>query len=294
MSSPLSGELVVTAVGPRPAPARRRRAGSWVIWACLVFVAAVAVMAVAGSVIAPQNPGAQNLGAVLARPGAAHWLGTDSLGRDVLSRLIAGAGIAVTGRLVIAGGSLLIGNVLGLWAGYRGGLADSVIMRWVDLMWSVPGLLVIIVVAGAVGGGYWLSVALLTVLTIPFDTRIVRGATLEQVPLPYVEAAKVLGVPDRKIMLFHVWPNVSSVAIANAFLNFAGAVGFLAALSFLGLGVPPGTPDWGLMLAESETDLFANPVAVLAPALMIVLTATSMNLIGDWLHERLSSQGATR
>ena len=158
------------------------------IWACLVFVAAVAVMAVAGSVIAPQSPGAQNLGAVLARPGAAHWLGTDSLGRDVLSRLIAGAGIAVTGPLVIAVGSLLIGNVLGLLAGYRGGLADSVIMRWVDLMWSVPGLLVIIVVAGAVGGGYWLSVALLTVLTIPFDTRVVRGATLEQVPLPYVEA----------------------------------------------------------------------------------------------------------
>jgi peptide/nickel transport system permease protein len=294
MSSPVSGELVVTALGPRAVPARRRRPGSWVIWACLVFVAAVAVMAVLGSVIAPQNPSAQNLGAVLARPGAAHWLGTDSLGRDVLSRLIAGAGLAVTGPLVIAGGSLLIGNVLGLWAGYRGGLADSVIMRWVDLMWSVPGLLVIIVVAGAVGGGYWLSVALLTVLTIPFDTRIVRGATLEQVPLPYVEAAKVLGVPDRKIMLFHVWPNVSSVAIANAFLNFAGSVGFLAALSFLGLGVPPGTPDWGLMLAESETDLFANPVAVLAPALMIVLTAASMNLIGDWLHERLSSQGAAR
>jgi peptide/nickel transport system permease protein len=294
MSSPVPGELVITAVGPRVLPARRWWRGSWVIGACLVFVTAVAVMALLGSLIAPQSPTAQNLGAVLARPDGAHWLGTDSLGRDVLSRLIAGAGIAVTGPLVIAVGSLLIGNLLGLWAGYRGGLADSVIMRWVDLMWSVPGLLVIIVVAGAVGGGYWLSVALLTVLTIPFDTRVVRGATLEQVPLPYVEAAKALGVRDRRIMLLHVWPNVSSVAVANAFLNFAGSVGFLAALSFLGLGVPPGTPDWGLMLAESETDLFANPVAVLAPAAMIVLTATSMNLIGDWLHERLSSQGAAR
>jgi peptide/nickel transport system permease protein len=114
------------------------------------------------------------------------------------------------------------------------------------------------------------------------------------VPRPYVEAARTLGVPDRRIMFWHIWPNVSSVAAANAFLNFAGSLGFLAGLSFLGLGVSPGTPDWGLMLAEGETDLFVNPLAVLAPGAMIVLTATSMNLIGDWLQERLASRGATR
>jgi peptide/nickel transport system permease protein len=171
---------------------------------------------------------------------------------------------------------------------------DSVIMRWVDLMWSVPGLLVIIVVAGTVGGGYWLAVGLLVVLTVPFDTRVVRGATLEQTPRPYVEAARTLGVKDWRIMVWHIWPNVSPVAVANAFLNFAGSVGFLAALSFLGLGVPPGTPDWGLMLSEGLQDLFLNPVAVLAPGAMIVLTATSMNLIGDWLQERLASRGAAR
>jgi peptide/nickel transport system permease protein len=265
-----------------------------VIGACFAVVAGVAVMAVFGSLIAPQNPNAQNLSAVLAPPGGAHWLGTDSLGRDVFSRLIAGSRTAVAGPLVIAAGSMLIGNLLGLWAGYRGGLADSVVMRWVDLMWSVPGLLVIIVVAGATGGGYWLAVGLLLVLTVPFDTRVVRATTLEQMPRPYVEAARVLGVKDWRIMIFHVWPNVSPVAVANAFLNFAGSIGFIAALSFLGLGVAPGTPDWGLMLAEGEQDLFANPVAVLAPAALIVLTATSANLIGDWLHEQLSSRGATR
>jgi peptide/nickel transport system permease protein len=267
---------------------------SWVIGACFVVVAAVAVMAVFGSVIAPQNPNAQNLSTVLAGPGGVHWLGTDSLGRDVFSRLIAGARTAVLGPLVIAAGSMLLGNLLGLWAGYRGGWVDSVVMRWVDLMWSVPGLLVIIVVAGATGGGYWLAVILLLVLSVPFDTRVVRGATLEQAPRPYVEAAKTLGVSDWRIMIFHVWPNVSPVAVANAFLNFAGSVGFVAALSFLGLGVAPGTPDWGLMLAEGENDLFANPVAVLAPAALIVITATAVNLIGDWLHEQLTSRGATR
>lgn len=289
----------MSAVVAAPAPARAAASRpwwrrSWVILACFAVVAGVAVMAVFGSLIAPQNPNAQNLSAVLAPPGGAHWLGTDSLGRDVFSRLIAGSRTAVAGPLVIAAGSMLIGNLLGLWAGYRGGLADSVVMRWVDLMWSVPGLLVIIVVAGATGGGYWLAVGLLLVLTVPFDTRVVRAATLEQVPRPYVEAARVLGVKDWRIMIFHVWPNVSPVAVANAFLNFAGSIGFIAALSFLGLGVAPGTPDWGLMLAEGEQDLFANPVAVLAPAALIVLTATSANLIGDWLHEQLSSRGATR
>jgi peptide/nickel transport system permease protein len=285
---------VAAAVRVRSAPSRSWWRGPRVIGACFCVVGAVVVMTVFGSVIAPHNPNLQDPLRALSRPGGGHWLGTDALGRDVFSRLIAGTRTAFIGPLVIAAGSMLAGNLLGLLAGYRGGRVDAVIMRWVDLMWSVPGLLVIIVVAGAIGGGYWLSVALLIVLTVPFDTRVVRGATLEQVPRPYVEAAKTLGVKDWRIMVLHIWPNVSPVAVANAFLNFAGSLGFLAALSFLGLGVSPGTPDWGLMLAEGETDLFVNPVAVLAPAAMIVLTATSMNLIGDWLQERLSSRGATR
>ena len=261
---------------------------------CFLFVGAVVVMAIFGDLIAPQDPGQQNISAALAHSSGAHWLGTDALGRDVFSRVIAGARTAFVGPLVIAAGSMLIGNALGLFAGYRGGRVDSAIMRWVDLMWSLPGLLVIIVVAGALGGGYWLAVGLLLVLTAPFDTRIVRGATLEQVPRPYVEAAKTLGVSDRRIMLMHIWPNISATAVANTFLIFAGSLVGLSGLSFLGLGAPPGQPDWGLMLAQGRDLLFANPVASLAPGGMIVLTATSMNLIGDWLYERLSSRGASQ
>jgi peptide/nickel transport system permease protein len=277
-----------------PAASSRRGRASWVIVACLVIVAGVVVMVVFGSLIAPLNPNAQNPLNALAKPGGAHWLGTDSLGRDVFSRLIAGARTAFIGPLVIAGVSLVLGNLLGLWAGYKGGRVDAVIMRWVDLMWSVPGLLVIIVVSGTLGGGYWLAVGLLVILTVPFDTRVVRGATLEQAPRPYVEAARTLGVPGWRIMVWHIWPNVSPVAVANAFLNFAGSLTAIAGLSFLGLGVAPGTPDWGLMLSEGLQDLFVNPVAVLAPGALIVITATSMNLIGDWLQERLASRGATR
>jgi peptide/nickel transport system permease protein len=288
-------EGISSAAAPiRAAASRRRWRISWVIALCFLVVGGVVVMAVLGAAIAPHNPTAQNLSAALAKPGGAHWLGTDSLGRDVFSRVIAGARTAFIGPVVIAAGSMLVGNLLGLLAGYRGGRVDAVIMRWVDLMWSIPSLLVIIVVQGAVGGGYWLAVGLLIVLTIPFDTRVVRGAALEQVPRPYVEAAKTLGVPDRRIMVSHIWPNVAPVAIANAFLVFAGSLVALSGLSFLGLGVAPGTPDWGLMLSEGLPVLFANPVATLAPGVMIVLTAAAMNLIGDWLYERLSSRGAMR
>jgi peptide/nickel transport system permease protein len=145
-----------------------------------------------------------------------------------------------------------------------------------------------------IGSGYWAAVGILLILTVPFDTRVVRGATLEQMPRPYVEAAKTLGVRNRRVMFLHVWPNVLPIAIANAFLVFAGSLVVMAGLSFLGLGVPPGTPDWGVMLSENEQLIFLNPVATLVPAAMIVLTASAMNLMGDWLHERLASRGVQR
>jgi peptide/nickel transport system permease protein len=247
-----------------------------------------------GAAIAPRDAARQNLLVGLAPPSGTYWFGTDALGRDVFSRVIVGARAAFIGPLVVALGSMVIGNVLGLIAGYRGGRVDSLIMRSVDLMFALPGLLVAIVVIGAVGGGYWVAVAVLTLLFAPFDTRVIRGATLEQMPRPYVEAARTLGVPGRRIMLLHVWPNVSAVAVANTFLVFAFALVSLAGLSFLGFGAGPGEPDWGLMLAESRTILFVNPAAAFASGGMIILTATSMNLIGDWVFERLSSRGATR
>jgi peptide/nickel transport system permease protein len=294
----MSQALVSVAEGAageaRVKPPRRWWRGPGVIGICFFAAGAVAVMAIFGSWITPYDPNAQNFTSILVGPSSAHWLGTDELGRDVFSRVIAGARTAFIGPLVIAAGSLLLGNILGLLAGYRSGLVDSTIMRWVDLMWSIPSLLVIIVVAGAVGGGYWLAVGLLVILTVPFDTRVVRGATLEQTPRPYVEAAKTLGVPDWRIMFLHIWPNVSPVTVANSFLVFAGSLTALSGLSFLGLGVRPGTPDWGLMLADGRTLLFVNPIATLAPGVMIIITATSMNLIGDWLYEYLSSRGATR
>lgn len=272
----------------------RRRVLSPIVWVSLVVMAGVLVMAIFGALLAPLSPAAQHLSIVNAPPSGAHWLGTDSLGRDVFSRVIAGARSAFFGPLVIAIASFVLGNLSGLYAGYRGGLADALIMRWVDFMWSLPSLVVLVVVAGAVGSSYWLAVLVLIILTVPFDTRVIRGATLEQKPRPYVEAAQTLGVPRWKIMAFHIWPNVSPVAVANTCLVFAGSLVTLAGLEFLGLGLPPGNPDWGLMLSQNEALLFTNPLATVGPGMMIVLTAISMNLIGDWLYEHLASQGGSR
>ncbi|WP_432990318.1 ABC transporter permease [Dactylosporangium sp. CA-233914] len=259
-----------------------------------LIMAIVAVAAAFGPLIAPQNPSAQDLNLVLVPPSGAHWLGTDELGRDVFSRMIVGSRTVFLGPLMVAGGAMLVGNILGLLAGYRGGIIDAFIMRLADLLMAVPGLLIIIVVSGTIGAGYWVAVGLLALLIMPFDARVVRGVTLEQVPRPYVEAARTLGVSDRRIMFLHIWPNISAVVVANTCLAYAGALVGLSSLSFLGVGVAPGSPDWGQMLSDGQISLFQNPIATLAPGAAIVLVAAAMNIIGDWGYDRLSSRGASR
>jgi peptide/nickel transport system permease protein len=276
-------------------PARRRAARpSLTVLAALAFLAVIVVLALFGSQIAPIDPKAQNLNAALSGPTGHFWFGTDSLGRDIFSRTLAGARTALVGPLVVALGAMAIGNVLGLLAGYRGGSVDTVVMRGVDLMYALPPLLVAIVVGGVVGGGYWVAVAILVVLFSPYDARLIRGATLEQRNLPYVEAARVLGLSSRRIMGRHIWPNLLPLVVANTFLNFAFALVTLAGLSFIGIGVAPGTADWGQMLSDSRALVFQNPWAAIGPGGALVLTAISMNLAGDWLYEILSDRGRSR
>jgi peptide/nickel transport system permease protein len=259
-----------------------------------IVVAVVAVATIFGPLVAPQDPAAQNLLLGASAPSRDHLFGTDQLGRDVFSRVIVGARTAILGPIIIALGSMLISNVLGLLAGYRGGKTDSLIMRWVDLAYAIPGLLVTIVIAGTLGGGYALAVFTLMVLFSPFDTRIVRGVVLEQRSLPYVEASRTLGLSHLRIMTREIWPNILPFVVANTFLEFAYAIVALSGLSFLGFGVPPGAPDWGRMLAENETLLYTNAASALAPGAMIVVTAAAMNIIGDWLFERVSDRGRVR
>ena len=269
-----------------PAPAAGRRRIPIVILLAILLIAIVVVCALFAGAIAPDSPDTQRLLIGDKPPSAAFLAGTDLLGRDVLSRVIHGAWTALAGPIVIAAGAFSIATLLGLLSGYLGGLVDSAIMRWVDFMFALPGPLVAIVVVGVVGGGYWVAVLVLVILFTAPDTRIVRSAVLEQRPRPYIDAARSLGVSKTRILFIHILPNVLPIVLAYVLLDFAFALVNLAGLSFLGLGVQPGTPDWGRMLFENRNILFSNPVALLLPAAMIILTAVSMNLIGDWLAER--------
>lgn len=268
-----------------PAATGRRRIPVIILLAMLL-IAIVVVCALFAGAIAPDSPDTQRLLIGDKPPSAAFLAGTDLLGRDVLSRVIHGAWTALVGPIVIAVGAFSIATLLGLLSGYLGGLVDSAIMRWVDFMFALPGPLVAIVVVGVVGGGYWVAVLVLVILFTAPDTRIVRSAVLEQRPRPYIDAARSLGVSKTRILFIHILPNVLPIVLAYVLLDFAFALVNLAGLSFLGLGVQPGTPDWGRMLFENRNILFSNPVALLLPAAMIILTAVSMNLIGDWLAER--------
>jgi peptide/nickel transport system permease protein len=270
-----------------------RRVPLGVALACAVVALAV-LLCVLGSQLAPQDPDAQRLALSVSTPSSGHLLGTDSLGRDVLSRLIVGARTSIAGGVAIALGAMVLGSVLGVLAGYRGGAFDATIMRWVDGMYALPGLLVAIVIAGVLGGGIVVAIAILVLLFAPPNVRLMRAATLEQRPLAYVEAARLLGLPGRRIMARHIWPNLVPLVVANTFLDFAYAIVTLAGLSFLGIGVDPSSPDWGRALSDARGLLFDNPVAAIAPALAIVLTAASVTIVGDHLFERLEARGRAR
>jgi peptide/nickel transport system permease protein len=287
-------EIIVQNAEIATRPFARRRRFPFVILLCVLFVLAVAVCAVIGAKIAPHGASDNDLLGGLQRPSGNHLFGTDTLGRDIFSRVVVGARTAVLGPLVIAVGAMLFGNVLGTLAGYRGGVVDFLIMRWADMMYALPALLIAIVVVGVLGGGYWTAVLLLTVLTAPYDARLIRASVLEQRPRPYVEAARTLGLSPRRIMFGHIWPNVVPIVVANTFLNFAFSLVALSGLSYLGLGAAPGTADWGRMIADNRNLLFDNPVAALGPAAALVFTAAAVNLLGDWMYETLSDRGRAR
>jgi peptide/nickel transport system permease protein len=260
----------------------------------IAFLAFVAVCALLPGLVAPGST-QQDILLGVGGPGiAGHPLGTDTLGRDILKLTLGGTPSAIAGPLVIAVGSMLLGLLLGTLAGYRGGPLDAVIARWADLLLALPAVLLAVVVAGIVGGGYWITVAVLIVLFSPSDIRLIRGAVMEQKTQPYIESAKVLRMPAWRIMFRQLLPNVMPVALANVMLNIAFAIVAMSSLSYLGLGVGPGSPDWGRQLSDGQNILAANPAAIVAPGVMIVATATAINIVGDWLYEWLTARAASR
>jgi peptide/nickel transport system permease protein len=289
------------AAGPAPdgapapaAPKRRRLRFPVLVVVSLLVLAFVSVCALAPGLVAA-GATAQDILLGVSLPGTpGHLLGTDDLGRDILLLTLAGTRSAVLGPLVIAAGSMTLGILLGTPAGYFGGLLDTVVARWADLLMALPAVLLAIVIAGIVGGGYWVTVAIMIVLFSPSDVRLIRAGVLEQKALPYVESARVLRLPAWRIMFGQILPNVAPIFTTNFMLNIAYGLTAMSSLSYLGLGAGEGSPDWGRQLSDGQQLLTSNPAAVLAPGIMIVLTAVAVNLVGDWLGERLSARIASR
>ncbi|HZS90076.1 MAG TPA: ABC transporter permease [Chloroflexota bacterium] len=260
----------------------------------IAFVTIVILAALVGRLLFPGSISDTDPLSIGVTPTADHWLGTDELGRDVFRRVIAGAQPALVGPVIIAVSGFLISGLVGIGTGYIGGLLDTVTMRIVDFFFALPGLLIAIVVVTVVQGGYWIAVAVLCLLNVQGDIRLVRSGALGQRNLPYVEALRLAGVPGWRIMYVHIGRNILPILLADFAVDFGSNLVALAGLAFLGLGSQPGTADWGLMLTEGQRVLFANPWAALAPGLAIVLLATSVNLIGDWIYERYTQASVRR
>ena len=259
-----------------------------------VPLAIVAVFAAASHWLAP-DARVQDILTGVTPPGTAgHLFGTDTNGRDIAQLAIAGARTAVVGPVVIALGSMCIGLVLGTVAGYLGGWVDLLLSKYADLLLALPTTLIALVVAGLVDGGYWVTVCVLIVLFSPTDIRMVRGAVIAQSTRPYTESAKALGLGRIRIMFRHIVPNVLPVAFATMLLNVAFALVAVSALSFLGLGVGPGVPDWGRQLSDARDLLGSNWAAAVVPGVLIIVTAAAINLLGDWVQERFERRGSGR
>ncbi|MEV8253028.1 ABC transporter permease [Rhodoglobus sp. NPDC076762] len=281
-----STEAIVLAKAPR---SRRRHPVA--VWVSIALLGLVTFLAIFGNLIAPDATAQSILDSLLPPGSPGHLLGTDELGRDVLALTIAGASSALVGPVCVALGSMLLGILLGTVSGYLRGPIDFIIGRWTDLLFSLPLLLAAIVVAGVFGAGYWMTVLLLILLFSPSDIRIVRAGVMEQAARPFVEAAQMLSLSKARIMFTQVLPNVSSLIITNSMLNVAFALVAFSSLSFLGVGVAPGTADWGRQLTDGRSIMIDNPAAVLVPALLIIGVASAANLVGDWLGQNLTRTG---
>jgi len=244
--------------------------------------------------LAPQDPGRIDAVQSLQGPSGEHLLGTDQLGRDIFARIVSGARTSLLGPTLLALGVAVIGAIVAMLAGYYGGRLDAVVSRVVDVLYSIPALMVAIIVVGVTGGGFAITVVVLTVFNLPLAIRNLRAAVMERAHLPYMEAARTLGMPTWRILLTHLLPVISPFVIATFFLQFTYGVVELSSMSFLGLGIPPGAPDWGRMVADNRASMYGNVWATAAPAIAIVLLAVSTNLIGEWINDRHEKAGKAR
>ncbi|MGE0725066.1 MAG: dipeptide/oligopeptide/nickel ABC transporter permease/ATP-binding protein [Alphaproteobacteria bacterium] len=281
---------VEPAANPQPAPRRLRwRPGASQIVAGIAgaVLVLIVVLAIFADLVVPYDPLRQNLIESLQGPSAAHWLGTDDLGRDVLSRLIYGCRIAVIAAGEATTIAVLLGVPLGLYIGYRGGWWDWVVMRIVEAIVSIPGIMVAIVIIAILGAGLHRAMIALGILFSTSFLRLARGVVLAEREEVYVRSARVIGASDGRILLRHIFPNIAPPLIVQITLTVGAVMLSEAGLSFIGLGVQPPEASWGTMLSTAAAFMDLHWFLAVPPGVAILVTVLSVNLIGDVLRDSI-------
>ena len=252
-----------------------------------LLVVALVVVAAGARWIAPCDPSAQQLAENLAPPSAAHWLGQDKLGRDILARVVYGTRVSLAVGIVTVIVSLAIGTTIGSVAGFAGGWIDETIMRVVDVLLAFPGLLLAIALTGVLGPSLRNVVIALCLIGWTGYARLARGEVARLREREFVEAARALGVPERRILVRHVVPLLATPLLVQATFGMAAAIVAEASLSFLGLGAQPPTASWGAMLNDGRAFVLVAPHLTIFPGLAILVTVLGLNFLGDGLRDRL-------
>lgn len=252
-----------------------------IITALFVIVAAI------GPFLVAQDPYRQSLADRLKPPSVEHWMGTDEVGRDILSRIVAGARLSLLLSLAATTAALVVGAGLGLVSAYYGRLVERVIMGAMDVLLALPGILIALTIIATLGVGLVNLVAAIAINGVPTLARLAHGCTLRTKEEDYVRAARALGASDSRILALHILPNIAAPLIVQFSLRVATAVLLASSLSFLGLGAQPPLPEWGAMLSEARTYMRVSPHVALFPGLTIMFVVLGLNLLGDGLRDAL-------
>lgn len=245
------------------------------------------LVALFGPMFCTQDPLAQDLVHKYQQPSSEHWFGTDNLGRDTFTRMVYGARVSLSISFAGVMSGCLVGVLLGVCAGFFGGWVDTLVSRLIDILLAFPSLLLAITVVAILGSGTENTAIAIAIFSIPSIARMVRGIVMSNKDAEYIQACRVMGASNARMIFTHIIPNAISQIIVNITLNLGTAILTASSLSFLGLGVQPPAPEWGSMLSTGRDVIRAYPLAVLIPGIAITLVVMSFSLVGDGLRDAL-------
>ena len=281
---------VQEAASPRTSELRRVikvMLGRWVVVGGIIIILLLIVIAIFAPLIAPYHPNDANIGNVRAQPSSEYLLGTDELGRDLLSRLIYGSRISLLVGIIAVTIAGALGIALGLVAGYFGGWTNTVIMRFIDALLALPPLILMLAIAAVLGGGLFNVLVALGIGMMPTYCRLMCAQVITLKQNDYITAVHSIGAKDLRIMLHHILPNAFPPLMVLITMNLGTAIMMEASLSFLGIGILPPTATWGAMVSSGQRFIFDNPLLSFMPGIAILLVVLAFNMVGDGLRDAL-------